>query len=162
MTPVHETIASRADGVDPEHEAVLADSVGLALLVRVASALNAGTFVVALRTVDLRFAVGALVVIILWMSALDTARDFDRLDEPPIPVVEGHNDYVSPLSRLTKRFFSGGILMFVVLAVLTLNHNSIAPLIPAIFTYFVIGLVSLPGMSFQMSRRRWRSPTRCW
>jgi RNA polymerase sigma-70 factor (ECF subfamily) len=32
-TPEHDSIASRADGVDPEHEAVLADSVGLALLV---------------------------------------------------------------------------------------------------------------------------------
>jgi RNA polymerase sigma factor (sigma-70 family) len=31
--PVPDSVASRADGVDPEHEALLADSVGLALLV---------------------------------------------------------------------------------------------------------------------------------
>jgi RNA polymerase sigma-70 factor (ECF subfamily) len=32
-TPAHDAIVSRSDGVDPEHEALLADSVGLALLV---------------------------------------------------------------------------------------------------------------------------------
>ena len=32
---VPDPILSRADGIDPEHEALLADSVGLALLVMV-------------------------------------------------------------------------------------------------------------------------------
>src|SRR5262245_56277436 len=134
----------------PKFRAV--ELIGLGLLVKLIAALSSGN-VANLVALDLRTGLGVFVSLMLWLSMLDTAQDFRNLDVPPV----GYGEYVSPLARQTVRFFGGGVLLLGAMGVLTLQGASIAPLIPVILAYFVLGLLIMPELRFQMSRHRWDS-----
>ncbi|MHB8625222.1 MAG: DUF4129 domain-containing protein [Aggregatilineales bacterium] len=130
--------------------------IGLGIILKLIAALSSGAFVANLPVFDARTAIGAVVAFIVWYSMLDIAHDFKELDNPPPPAMNDQNDYTSPVDRLTRRFFVGGILLFVVGAV-SVNFGSLAPLAAVLLAYFVLGLLFLPGLRFQMERHRWRS-----
>jgi Domain of unknown function (DUF4129) len=137
----------------PKFRAV--ELIGLGLLVKLSAALSSGNFPANLVALDLRTGLGIVVCLMLWLSMLDTAQDFRNLDVPPVGYTPA--DYVSPLARLTVRFFGGGVLMLAAMGVLHLERASIAPLIPVVLAYFVLGLLIMPELRFQMSRHRWDS-----
>ncbi len=130
--------------------------IGWGVVVKVMAALVTGDFAANLLVFDARTAIGAVVAFIVWYSMLDTAQDFKELDDPPAPDLSNPNNYVSPVDRLTRRFFAGGVLIFVVGAV-SVHFGQITSLAVALLAYFVVGLVFLPGLRFQLERHRWQS-----
>ncbi len=133
------------------------EAIGLALAVKLSSAVTSSNFLPTLIRLDMRSAIGGAIVFALWIAVLLTAHDFQELDDPPAPVMAPGDSYVSPLERLTARFFIGGLLIFVAASIMSVWRGLISVVIPATFAYFVIGLLFLPGLRFQMSRREWRS-----
>ena len=129
-------------------------AMGFAL--KIVIAYSTGAFIANLPVVDARTVVSMVTSFGLWLAMLDTAYDFKELDEPLIPGIVAPNEYVSPVDRLTRRFFTGGILLFV-LATISVQFGQLASLTVVFLAYFMIGLLFLPTLRFQMERHRWQA-----
>ena len=116
------------------------------------------------------------VMLLAWAEATTTARDLERLGEPPERVAH----YVAPADSLSGRFFTGGIVLVVLASIAIIGQNTPAVqpgaglnwngdflqtllqrpahqgLILNVLLYFVLGLVFLGQVRLKLLRERWR------
>jgi hypothetical protein len=94
-----------------------------------------------------------------WLESTRTAEDLERVGEP----VERDPSYVSPVESLSGRFLWGGMLLIVATglsqvefrALLEPGRPSLPGVILNVLFYFLLGLVMLGQIRFELLRRRW-------
>ncbi|MGD2165266.1 MAG: DUF4129 domain-containing protein [Anaerolineae bacterium] len=109
---------------------------------------------------DLEMLYSFLLLLLSWAASTGTARDLDRIGEPPVK----DKYYVPALDSLVGRFFWGGILLLWtagltrigISSLLDLGRPSVSGLIINVLIYFVLGLVVLGQIQFARLSHRWR------
>lgn len=99
--------------------------------------------------------------ILSWHVSTQVLRDFERLNEAP----EYSRYYVSPMERLTRRFFRGGVVLLIaagltrigIAQVVNLRRPSVPGLVLNVLVYFLLGLVMLGQVRFATLRKRWQA-----
>ena len=102
-----------------------------------------------------------ILLLLCWWAATQTARDLERLGEPP----ESHRLYVSPRERLTRRFFWGGAVLLIaagltrigITALLNVRRPPVPGLVLNVLVYFLLGLVMLGQVHFTRLRIQWQA-----
>jgi hypothetical protein len=96
-----------------------------------------------------------------WSAATQTANDLHNIDIPP----KRRGDYVSPVERLTNRFFVGGAVMLIASGLVRLGDSAellntsrpaVRGLVLNVLIYFMLGMVMLGQARFAELRRRWQ------
>lgn len=104
--------------------------------------------------------ISVILVVFSWLAGTQTARDFDRLGEPP----ERSHVYTSPFERLASRFFEGAVILLLSAGItrvgfaqlLDTSRQSIAEPLMNVLLYFLIGVVLLGQAQYAMLRSRWQ------
>ncbi len=110
---------------------------------------------------DLETLAAFVLAFLSWQASTQTARDFERLNDPP----EYHRYYVSPMETLTGRFFRGGVALLIaagltrigIAQLLNLRRPPVPGLVLNVLVYFLLGLVMLGQVRFATLRKRWQS-----
>jgi hypothetical protein len=113
------------------------------------------------RIFDIETIAAFVLVLISWHVSTQTARDFDRLHEPPIY----HRYDVPPMESLTERFFWGGAVLLIaagltrigIAQIFNLRRPSVPGLVLNVLVYFLLGLVMLGQVRFATLQKRWRT-----
>ncbi len=124
-----------------------------------------------LTILNLETLVAYLAAVLSWLGADSTARDLDRLREPPLR----SRYYLSPLDSLTNRFFGGGVLMLVISGMALVGDAVVASSDPAVrallqavpgssapglgsatLVYFCLGLVMLGQVRIALYGQSWQ------
>jgi len=114
-----------------------------------------------LAILDPETTVAFILALLSWRTSTQTARDLERIGEPP----EQHRHYVPPIESLTSRFFWGGTVLLIVAgltrigiaALLDLRRPSVPGLVFNVLVYFLLGLVMLGQMQFTRLRKQWEA-----
>jgi FtsH-binding integral membrane protein len=128
--------------------------LALGVVLKLVAAFSTSDILLNLPVFDARIAFGAAIAAMFWYSMLDTAYDFKELDNPSPPTI-GTNTYISPVDRLTRRFFAGGLLLFAG-GVVSTRIGQPTQLVAVFIAYFVIGFILLPSLRFQTEWQRWQ------
>jgi hypothetical protein len=102
-----------------------------------------------------------ILAITSWHVSTQTIRDFERLNEP----ARYHRYYVSPMERLTGRFFWGGVVLLIaaglarigIAQLLDLRRPAVPGLVLNVLIYFLLGMVMLGQVRFATLRKRWQT-----
>lgn len=109
---------------------------------------------------DLETFLAFVLALFCWGAATQTTKDLQYIDIPP----KRRGDYVSPVERLTNRFFAGGVVMLVASGLvrmgeaselLNLRRPAVRGLLVNVLIYFMLGMVMLGQARFAELRRRW-------
>jgi len=114
-----------------------------------------------LRIVDPETVVAFVLALLSWRASTRTARDLERLYEPP----ERSTFYISPAESLASRFFWGGAVLLVVTgitrigiaALLNLSRPPVPGLVLNVLVYFLLGLVMLGQVRFTWLCKQWQA-----
>lgn len=114
-----------------------------------------------LSIIDLEFVAASILTIISWNVSTQTARDFERLNDP----TPHHFEHISPMESLASRFFWGGGMLLIttgltrigIAQLLNLRRPSVPGLVLNVLVYFLLGLVMLGQVRLTSLRRRWRA-----
>jgi hypothetical protein len=96
-----------------------------------------------------------------WAAATETVKDLERIGEPPA----SYHEPISPVERLTNRFFAGGAVLLIVTGLasfgstselLDLRRSSVGGLAFNVLVYFLLGLVMLGQAQFLRLRTQWQ------
>ena len=134
----------------------------LYLALRIAGNVSAGLAnpLAGLSTVDSGTIVACTLVLFCWLAAWDTARELERLGEPP----ELDSQYTSPAELLAGRYFQAGVLLLVAAGLtcagfadlLNLSRASASGPLLNVLVYFLLGAVMLGQVRSTTLRHRWR------
>jgi hypothetical protein len=113
------------------------------------------------RFFDAETVAAFILAIASWHVSTQTTRDFERLNEP----AHYHRHYVSPMERLTGRFFGGGVVLLIaagltrigIAQLLDLRRPAVPGLVLNVLIYFLLGLVMLGQVRFATLRKRWQT-----
>jgi hypothetical protein len=131
--------------------------IGLALLLKLPSLFGPlQSMVVRFLTLDFKTFLGGILLLVFWVTGLDTGQDLAELNAPPMPV-ERVETYVSPAQRLRQRFFVGGIFLLIVTGILNFRPVPVGGLVLNVLIYFGIGLLYLSQIRLDAARREWQS-----
>lgn len=106
--------------------------------------------------------VAFVLTLMCWGAATWTASDLESTSLPP----QRRDDYVSPVERLTNRFFGGGAVLLVATGItrigitpelLNLRRPPVQGLVFNVLVYFFLGVVMIGQMRLVELRKRWRS-----
>jgi len=98
--------------------------------------------------------------LLCWSAATQTANDLRNIDIPP----KRRGNYVSPVERLTNRFFVGGAVMLIASGLVRLgdpaellntSRPAVRGLVLNVLIYFMLGMVMLGQARLAELRRRW-------
>lgn len=141
----------------------LVELVMFFLVVRMATLLHdQGSFLPArIAYVDLETAASYVLVMLCWLGATNTSRDFMRVGEIPEPSYR----YVPPIDLLASRYFSGGAVLLLaaglsrvqVSQMFVPSRPSISGIVLNVLVYFVLGIVLLGQVRFSALQSRWKT-----
>ena len=103
-----------------------------------------------------------VLTLLCWGAATQTLWDLDRIGTRP----ESRGDQVSPVERLTARFFGGGVVLLIASGLarigntselLNLNRSPARGIMLNVVIYFFLGVVMLGQVRFVELRREWRA-----
>jgi hypothetical protein len=114
-----------------------------------------------LAIIDPETVVAFVLAVLSWGASTRTARDLERLYEPP----ERSLIYVPPTESLTSRFFLGGAVLLIaagitrigIAALLNLSRPPVPGLVLNVLVYFLLGLVMLGQVHFTWLRKQWQA-----
>jgi hypothetical protein len=110
---------------------------------------------------DLETFLAFVLALFCWSAATQTTKDLQHIDTHPKRRV----DHISPVKRLTNRFFTGGVVMLIASGLarmgkaselLNLRRPAVRGLLVNVLIYFVLGIVMLGQARFAELRRRWQ------
>ncbi len=110
---------------------------------------------------DIETVAAFILVVLSWWTVTQTINDLERLGEPP----ERDRHYAPPRQSLARRYVWGGGLLLIlaglsrvgIAQLLNLERPPVPGLVLNVLVYFLLGLVLMGQVQFDVLRAQWRS-----